>query len=291
MRYAFAFALLATSVSPGAAQTLSIAPFTIDRYEEPAGPRDSLGTAGAPVAPPVDPATLTPRTPPRPSVVVFAGTALRDVVTGSTDLSPTATGSVGIEFSGVSLLGRPSTWFAQVNAVAVADTVSDGYAATLLNPATGSFSGLLDVQVAGVLSDRLVLHPYVSVSSSVWRVQEETARAVTAGGAALLAFDVVSGLTVGDKSYALRLEGGPSARILLGDVTSERFEAAGEEALSSGERFFGGLELGMSFQIGDLTAGLQYYHFFGDEDGLTDGQLTGGIGLRAGLFRITPADT
>ena len=242
------------------------------------------------------------------TVTIFADGGVRSVV-GQPAGATSSTGSLGVNFRGSSYVVS-----GVVNVLSRSDTISSGYGASLLPPASGrSFnSALLDVRrpiLPGLdekctkePKDRVCqfgLHMYASASASTWATAKDATGKPTAvtdvpvWGSGLGAYYTFFDGGVKDTTtrVAMALDATLASRHLRGDLSAaDATNAALRKAiLGTSGKDFNGLEIGLNIRYNELNAGLTYYSFGGDVAGLSHGQVVAAISVRAtlnsGLFK------
>lgn len=236
-------------------------------------------------------------------VEVFAEGNVKNVVSQPSDVTD-VTGSLGIRYLG-------STYIATgvINVAGTFDTVTTGFGATLLAPATGKGlnAGLLDIRrrhffglgkaCKGLKGDlpikcNIGFHAYGSVASHRWATRTDTegiplaTQDVQVWGSGIGFFYNFFDGTVGDslekKPVAMVLDVGLAGRHLRGDLFSQ--DTLRTRLLNGDDRRnFYGLEIGLGIQYEQIKAGLNYYFMNGNVNGLSHGQVVAGVSIQANL--------
>ncbi|MEM9758078.1 MAG: hypothetical protein AAF933_02535 [Pseudomonadota bacterium] len=229
------------------------------------------------------------KTPDRPEiqrVTVFASGSAKSALSDANSDAANAAGTVSAQFRSGS-----TVWAAQINVLSTETSITSDFGTTLLAPATGSLSGLVDVR-----HERF--HVYGGVSRATWSFTGEApsdSMAATEMSAdlsvlslgALYAFPVVEPVTVEQRTYGLNLELGGALRVLSGDGAAESFDTFRTNTLGTADRVFYGIEAGANLVVDRLVAGVQFYWLFGDDaPGLTGGQVAGGISVAVPLLTV-----
>lgn len=221
--------------------------------------------------------------------------------------SSVATGALGMAFAS-------NIWLltAQLNVIAKGDTIRKRPGSTLLVPGSGGFtSGFVEVHrklpnwkdwmKGKPWANRLRTRGYVSITSTVWELPEDTipgptptVRKAVALGAIPVGYGaglsyVLSGSIkdVDDARVGLKFDLGFVQRNLYGDVMDSPYEARRERFLGTAKRKFYGYEAGMRLSYRDIVGSLVYYNFpkmFG-VPGFTRGQIAAGFAISAPVLK------
>ncbi len=221
------------------------------------------------------------------SVAIFIDGNARTVF-GQGEQAANASGTLGI-----SRWGKTLFLSAQISVAAKSDTVSSGYGASLLTPASGAAlnSGLINLGLSDVLPWGLVLKSYLSVSTHTWRIDNPdplvsaSSFDVPIGGISFgVGYPLVDG-HAGGKKTAVDFYAAYSGRRMFGDLANSSRDDLKMLALGTTDETFHGFESGLNLQYGSISAGLIFYFFDADVNGLTDGQVAAGVSLTADLIR------
>ncbi len=239
--------------------------------------------------------------PGHPEVVLFGDGGVRNVVGQPSDATST-TGSLGVTFRGSRYVVT-----GVVNVLARSDTITAGYGASMLAPASGRAfeSALLEVRRPHLFGYdarcadgdpsrmcQLGLRAYVAASATRWGYQKN------AEGVPAAVADVPVWAT-GLGGYYRFFDGfvGDSNRVAMGlDVTWATRHVRGDLAASDAAAVnarttilgstrvnFDGLETGLNIRYNEIDAGLTYYWFSGQIAGFSGGQIVAAISVRARL--------
>lgn len=258
--------------------TMCIAPLQIVAQVPQATPeRTSTGSAGSQVA-------------------VYIDGAIRGVSTGDQDQTDAVTGTGSL---GVGVTTQRVDYLASIVVASTADTIASDPGTFILTPVSGQSlrSGLIDVHHRTLFGKPLGvpfgLHAYGFASQArLLRPSDSTvAGVVVAGMGTLLRHDIVKGNLSGqsDNHVRLSVEGGPSFRIVAGDVGAGLRKAFRQEVFGSPSRFYGGLELGLQVEFGVVTGAfaLYFYDDFSKNSsvpGVTGGQLVASFAIGGPVF-------
>lgn len=222
-------------------------------------------------------------------VLVFADGNIKGAASGAPSDGPVGTGSLG-----VSLQRGQTHWTASIAVASTSDTITSGFGASLLSPASGKrlFSGLIDLRT---MLRNQPLHIYLTSSKSTWRMTNSandtiSLDAVMFGAGALRYWDLANGY-VGDNYVALRLEAGGAMRWMTGDIVDSTANVFRKQNLGTQKRHFAGIEGGMQISFGRVTAATQVYYLRtvgrlkSQVRGLTRGQIVAGLSVAGDIFR------
>ncbi len=218
----------------------------------------------------------------------FSSGDIASVVSGGENTQAAATGAIGIRYSDkdVSLLSM-------INVVSTVDTVREECSRLILNPISGRglTSAMVDVigraDLFSLFKEIGHLHAYFSVSSGVW-ASDTLAESGVIGGLGLLLYREISGKSDknGTNSLNVAFEAGFIFRSIMCDLRMNK--ALIKKLLGTKNTDFYGVEMGLSISVNRVTASLQYYLLWPDDDvkGLNSGQIMAGIRLTPKLFTI-----
>jgi len=214
-------------------------------------------------------------------VSIFADGNVRGVMTGGTQQSTVATGSLGLE------INRDTyAYSALVVIKSSVDTLTDQVGATLLTPIVGNSlqAGLIDLHLRDtwpLLGTRVALHGYLAVSQTVWAHQDSASRVVVWSMGVMPHWDMEKG-TVGENEVRLGVEAGIGFRYVAGDITPFLRKAL----LASPRKMQGGFEAALEIQWNKITARVQPSWYIGRPriPGLSGWQVAGSFGMRGDVF-------
>jgi hypothetical protein len=244
----------------------------------------------------------------KPRLTIFADGGVKEVVSQPGDATST-TGSLGMAYQGTHFVVS-----GVVNVLARGDTITKGYGASLLPPASGAAenSAMLDIRYATFFRDILTrfgdsstcngalqklcaqagLHAYLAASSNVWQVTEGTAskpadiEKVPVHALGLGGFYTFFDDSLGSTPVAMGLDVTGVTRSIRGDLT---IPGAANDALrrpllgGTTATSFGGFSVGINMRFDIINAGLTYYRMAGSIAGFSHGQIVAAIALRAKL--------
>ncbi len=213
-------------------------------------------------------------------ITFFASGNIKGVATGNKEDFLSANGAIGLNLGleDLSITGS-------INFASTIDTLQNSFSNAFFNPANGISlqSGLLDFRWAKTLGS-FGVHSYGSFSSSNW-TKDDQSKAVTVAGLGLLIYKKISASQEYNK-VSFGYEFGVSCRGLLGDLAFN--SDIQNNLIGTKTRFFGGFEGGLSIQVNNLEAAMQFYYYLGPHiSGLTGGQITTGVSLNTDLFTFT----
>lgn len=214
-------------------------------------------------------------------VSIFADGNVRGVMTGGSQQSTVATGSLGLEIK-----RRTYVYSALVVIKSSVDTLTDQVGTTLLTSIIGNSlqAGLIDLHIADkwpLLGTRVGFHGYVAVSQSVWAYQDTASRVVVWSIGVLPHWDMEQG-KVGDNEVGLAVEAGIALRYVAGDITPSLRKAL----LGTPRKIHGGFEFALEIQWNKITARIQPSWYVGRPriPGLSGWQVAGSFGMRGDVF-------
>src|ERR1043166_3450057 len=216
---------------------------------------------------------------------VFADGAIRALVGGQGSGSTATAGSIG-----VSIVDSETQFSTQISVATANDTLHDGFGASVLAPASGGrlAAGLADYRRRHFWKG-WGLHAYASASSARWLTlnPQDAKESIAVGAAGLGAslFRTIINQAVSDNNeVAILLDLGIAYRGLFGDIANADFNAVKLRTLGTIAEHFVGTEIGLTIQVNDVRAGMEFYYFHTHAPGLRDGQLVAGFSLQGGLF-------
>lgn len=229
-------------------------------------------------------------------IEVHANGAIRAAAVGESN-EPAGTGSLGV---GVSRGAK--SFFAGINVASSVDTVSAGHGAFILSPAAGKAlkSGVLDLHqgcgpfgtlARSFLGDGAGMHFYASAAETIWRDETDARTVGVFSAGALLYKNVADGVVGddGDNKVRVKVEIGPSFRLLTGSARDTEERDFRDSLLGSASSVFAGIEAGLQLRYGVVTGALQFYwydDFWANARaaGITGGQLVAFVGVGGPVF-------
>jgi hypothetical protein len=262
----------------------------------------------APLAPAQTLQSLSSSKNGNPTVDVFAEGNVKNVISQPSDAT-SVSGALGMRY-----LGTRFIISGLINVAGSSDTVTSGWGATMLAPATGSTlnAGLLDLRIRRrdakdpgcappdpSLFCNQSIHLYSTIGSRRWATRIDTT--LNAGAAPTLrvseTFDVPvwgigadysiaffdGSVPMGGESanVAMVLDAGLATRHIRGDLFARELTRA--RVLSSSQLNFWGPEVVLSMQVNQIRSSLAYYYMSGSVDGFSRGQVVAGVSISARL--------
>jgi len=190
-------------------------------------------------------------------------------------------------FVGLNIQYPISSWSLFWAAAASAAPLEESFGSSILNTANrGALSGFgIDVRLLPATVDQFLVGGRLYMQSSIhrWTV-DATTYDVTSNAAALLGTIEYRDSLGEDNPLTVNADLGVAMRGLGGEIARKSLATVRDSVLGSAKTEWIGLQIGLTAQLGYISASASYYHFPGSVPGLSGGLSVVMLSVRPPLF-------